>query len=98
MKKTGKIGKANIAANRKLKEIYAEKGITTCELRFPGCLGNQMLSFCHKERREAYRGNLERLGAFEETLLGDIHCHQILDDRSKTTEEEKNNIFKRLRG
>jgi hypothetical protein len=97
MKRIGKIGKANISANKKLKEIYQQKGITRCEIGFQGCLGGYMLSFCHKDRRDAYRSNLERLGAFEETILGCQSCHSILDDRSKTTKKESDNIFKRLR-
>jgi hypothetical protein len=97
MKQMGKIGKINLEANKTLKWIYNDYGITRCELGFPGCLGDYMLSFCHKERRDAYRGNFERLGAFDETLLGCQNCHSILDDRSKTTEKEKNAIFNKLR-
>lgn len=97
MNKIGKVGKANIAANRKLKKMFGEKGITTCELAFPGCLWDYMLTFCHKEKREAYRGNLERLSAFEEVVLGCQHCHAILDDRSKTTKKQSDAIFRKLR-
>jgi hypothetical protein len=97
MKKIGKIGKANLEANHRLKKTYKEKGIESCEIRFPGCLGNYMLSFAHKESREAYRGNLELLGAFEETLLACQSCHNRLDDRSRTTKEESLKIFKQKR-
>ena len=97
MKKLGKIGQINVWANKRLKIIYESEGIMTCELGFRGCTKDYALSFCHKERREAYRSNLSLLGAFEETLLGCLNCHTILDDRSQTTEAEKNAIFKRLR-
>jgi hypothetical protein len=98
MNKIGKIGKINIEANKRLKWIYTDYGITTCELRFPGCQGNYMLSFAHKEKRENYRKRPEDLSNFKETLLACIHCHGILDDRSKTTEEKKNQIFEDKRG
>jgi hypothetical protein len=97
MRRIGKVGKANLAANRKLKKMFEEKGITTCELAFPGCLWDYMLGFAHKDRREAYRGNLARLGAFEEVLLSCVHCHEILDNRSKTTKKQSDAIFRQRR-
>lgn len=98
MLKVGKIGKLNQSANKKLKAIFEEKGITRCEIGFNSCLGSGWLSFCHKHPREWYRSNLSLLSDFNEVLLGCINCHTELDDRSCTTEEEKDLIFKQRRG
>jgi hypothetical protein len=97
MKKIGKIGRANMAANKKIDEYFVENGIQSCEIRLQGCTGAYWLTRCHKEKREAYRSNLERLGDPKEVLLGCCSCHERLDDRSKTTKEQADAIYLRQR-
>jgi len=98
MKRIGKIGKRNIEANKVLKQEYGSRGITRCELRLEGCMGFMMLAFCHRHPREWYRAHSELLGDFRQTVLGCQNCHEILDNRAKTTKEEAESIFLRLRG
>lgn len=93
IKSIGKIGKRNINANRILKKLYAEAGITSCELKFDGCCGNSFLSFAHKEKRERYRSCPEKLADINETLLACIPCHERIEkDRELTIE-----VFNKLR-
>lgn len=101
MNRTGKIGKRNINANKILKRTFQENGIERCEM----CGSTYMLSFAHKSPREHYRSNPEGLYDINEVLLlctgkmnGEIGCHQKMDDMSLTSEEEKNEIFRKLRG
>jgi len=93
MNKIGKIGKRNIEANKKLKEIFIDNGITRCEL----CNSDYALTFAHKERREWYRSQPELLSDFKQVLLLCQKCHQKMDDRSETTEKLKNELFDVLR-
>lgn len=97
MRKIGKIGKRNLNALETLKWFYNDYGITSCELGLDGCMGNQFMGFAHKEKRENYRKNPEGLADFNETLLLCQNCHSILDDRSKTTKEQSDAVFKSLR-
>jgi hypothetical protein len=85
----------NRQAVARLKTLYQSKGIMSCELMFDGC-NNWALAFAHKEKRRHY-SDLETLSAFTETILACQHCHTILDDRSKTSKEKSDEIFKRLR-
>lgn len=80
-------------ARKKLKEIYEEKGIMTCELRLNGCWVNNALSFAHKKKRIEYYSKPELLGSFEETLLACIPCHQKIENNKELTEK----LFKQLR-
>jgi hypothetical protein len=98
LNKIGKIGKRNIDAVRRLKWIFNDYGITRCELNFPGCTPDMFLAFCHKEKREWYRIVPKLLYSFKHVILGCQNCHDILDDRSKTTKEESDEIFNKLRG
>jgi hypothetical protein len=80
LKRIGKIGRRNIEANRKLKDIYQEKGITRCEI----CNGTFGLGFHHKNKRWFYRDKLHLLSSFYHTLLLNQKCHSILEyDRKK---------------
>jgi len=93
MKKIGKIGKINIKANKKLKQIYAYKGISSCEIQLKGCMGIFGLSFAHKHKRVWYYDRPELLGSFNETLMACAFCHSRLEDDPKLTIA----TFKRLR-
>jgi len=84
--KIGKITKRNIQANKILKKIYQEKGITSCELRLSGCWGNKWLSFAHKKKRVEYLKCPEGLSDFNETILCCVPCHQQIEGNRKLTE------------
>ena len=78
----------------KLKRIYLEKGITSCELRFAGCWGDNALGFAHKHKRSWYRGQDHKLSEFDQTILACTPCHQKIEFDKKLTEE----CFDKLRG
>lgn len=80
-------------ARAKLKPIYEKKGITTCEIRLIGCKINNFLGFAHRHKRRWYYSQPELLGAFNQTLLGCNHCHDIIEDDKEATEL----LFKKLR-
>lgn len=71
----------------KLEVIYQEKGITTCELRLPGCWYNNALYFAHKEKR------IDASHTFKETILACNPCHQQIEYDRELTER----MFKKLR-
>jgi len=91
-----KLGKRTKTWNKdraKLKLIYQEKGITTCELRFEGCWVNNALGFAHKHKRSYYLLWPDQLGTFTETILACNPCHQKIEYDKKLTEE----MFDKLR-
>lgn len=94
LKRVGKITKINIAANKKLKLIYMDNGITTCEICLPDCCINWALGFAHRKKRVEYLKNPDGLSDFNETLLACNSCHQKIEGNRKLTEE----IFLKLRG
>lgn len=93
MKKIGKIGKRNILANKKLKQEYLRRGITTCEAKLNGCMRDFGLSFHHRHKRHWYRDKPELLSDFNQTILVCANCHHLLETDRKLTEE----IFNKLR-
>jgi len=76
---------------------YKRKKDRYCELNFKGCMGTFGVAPAHKYPREWYRSKPELLSDYHQWIIGCQYCHQILDDRSKTTEEEKDEIFNQLR-
>ena len=84
--KPGKITKANIEANRELNKIYKAKGIYHCEIGayfnyegvFKACWRVRQ-GYAHKDNRIEYRGRLDDLAKFSETLSACNHCHAIID-------------------
>lgn len=85
LNKVGKIGKRNIDANKILKYIYNDYGITRCEL----CGTDNMLSFAHKEKREWYRkeDRIPLLSSFQHTLLLCIPCHETIEYDKELTKK-----------
>jgi hypothetical protein len=99
IKRIGKIGRINQKANRHLKAIYAEKGITCCEVNLPGCLLTWALSWHHRYPREDYydrdrKKHIANLADFQTTLLVCSKCHQILQKNYNNISED---YFKELR-
>lgn len=90
LKHIGKIGKRNINAVRKLKQMFMDKGITQCEL----CGSDNYLSFAHKHKRIWYREFPELLSDFNQVLLLCVPCHE----RMEYDKELTNKIFAGLRG
>ncbi len=83
----------NKIANKKLLELQIEKDIRHCEL-----CSTQAISNAHRHPRNWYRSHEDRsLWDFKQVLFLCIKCHKNMDDRSKTTENEKEVIFNRLR-
>lgn len=86
----GRITKLNQKANRILKKLFMDKGVTYCEV----CGSNSMLSWAHKKKRRAYYSQPEKLSDFNEVLLLCVPCHQAIEyDREKSEL-----LFNRLRG
>jgi len=85
----------NKIANVELKKLFKRKGIFKCELT-----GSKFaLTYAHREKREWYYDKpVEMLWAWEQVLLLSQKAHEKMDDRSQTTETEKEAIFIRLRG
>ena len=78
----------------KLKRIYLEKEITSCELQFPGCWVNNGLSFAHFKKRIHYKSRPELLSSFYQTILCCINCHNVIEyDKALTLK-----VFGQLRG
>lgn len=92
LRKIGKRGRANLNANKILNEVYADYP-QVCELQDEGCEG-WPLNYCHRHERDYYRGDVELLGSFNQTLIGCQKCHRKLDD-NKIKREER---FMELRG
>lgn len=89
MKRIGKIGRANINANRKCKNELEKRGITRCEV----CGTDYALTIAHRKKRREYRGDLDGLSRWGEYLLLCQRCHTSIEFSKEKTEE----AFLRLR-
>jgi hypothetical protein len=87
LRRIGKHGLIWWKAKQKLKEVFIEKGITTCELRFPGCWHDDTLAFAHKEKRAFYRTRPKLLGSFSHVLLACNFCHDKIENDRELTEK-----------
>lgn len=85
----GRRTKANLEANRRLKKLFIEKGITRCEV----CGADNFLSFAHRHKRDWYSGDVEKLSDWEQVLLLCIPCHEKIEVSREKTEE----LFNKLR-
>ncbi len=93
LKRIGKIGKRNQEANKINYKRFAALGITSCEL----CGGTFACAAAHKHPREWYRSCPELLHDMNQILFLCQKCHDRLDDRSKTSKTESDEIFEKLR-
>lgn len=93
LKRTGKIGLRNKDANRINYQRFADMGIDRCEL----CEGTFGLAVAHKNPREWYRSCPELLHDESQVAFFCQDCHSIVDDRSKTSKTESDEIFENLR-
>jgi hypothetical protein len=92
IKKTGKIGRINREANRRLKVIYMKKGITCCEVNLPGCLFTWARSWHHRYPRQDYydrdrEKHIANLADFKSTLLVCNNCHKQLQQDKELSEQ-----------
>jgi hypothetical protein len=90
LKRCGKIGRINLAANKILKDKYRKEGIIECEM----CGSDWGLTFAHRRKRWYYKDKPELLSDMNETRLLCLTCHQKIEYNKKLTEE----VFKGLRG
>jgi len=94
LKRIGKRGRINIAANRILYKLYAGLGITRCELGLKGCTGGMYLHIAHRHKRWWYINRPELLSVFNQTIVACDSCHAQIESDSEKTKKE----FMRLRG
>ena|ERR1035437_6134312 len=85
--------KANIECNKILKQRWIDRGLSYCEIRLPGCLGNYLLQNVHRNKRWVYKGKVELLTEDKEVVLGCQNCHNQVEDNKELREQ----VFKRLR-
>jgi len=78
---------------KKVVKMFEEKGITSCEVRLPGCkcFGEPP---AHKHKRRWYLNKGDLINSFEEIVVACPFCHNIMEEDPKLTKE----IFNRLRG
>ncbi len=97
MKKVGKIGKANIKANKILKDVLAD--INYCEIQFnkdekKPCLGNMYLTNAHRHKRAWYKGDVDLLSDKKQVVRACVNCHDTIEHNADLTEK----VFIKLRG
>ena len=92
LKRIGKVGRANLEANKRLNEMF--KNQTTCEMRLDGCLGTWPLQKAHRHKRSWYKGDVEKLSDYKQVVIACQHCHELTEHNR----ELNNEVFIRLRG
>lgn len=89
----------NKEARNKIAEIAEEKCLDRCEFLLVNdvrCGSTFGVAPAHRYRRTHY-SSAKELSDFNEWIVLCQPHHQEMDDRSLTTEEEKEDIFKKLR-
>lgn len=82
-----------VKTNKKLLQLQLNYNITHCELCSTTAITN-----AHRHKRVWYKNRSELLWDYNQVLFLCMTHHQWLDDRSQTSESEKEKIFIRLRG
>lgn len=90
LKKVGRVGKANIEANKRIK---LQNPVQYCEIQLEECLGTMYLTIAHKHKRAWYKGNVKLLSDPNEYVIGCVNCHNKIEHNKELTDK----IFKRLR-
>ena len=97
LKKIGKVGRANLDANTRIKKMLENEQIEYCELRLAGCLGNFLLQVAHRHQRAWYKGNPELLAEKKQWVIACQNCHEIIDKRTDEAWKLTEEIFDKLR-
>lgn len=94
MNKIGKRGKANIESRKKIAEIAEDMNLTTCEVQLDGCMGTFGLAPAHRNKRDYYNGDVEKLSDPKQWVASCQACHEKMEkDRYLTAL-----VFNILRG
>ena len=94
LNRIGKIGVANLEANRKIAMIWKERGYWLCEIRFDGCKRDVFLTPAHRHKRIWYKGDAEKLADPRQWIVACVSCHDKIEHNKELTES----IFLKLRG
>lgn len=94
LNKTGKRTQAWLDGQPKLKAIFKDNGITSCEIALKGCKNNYLLGFAHVTRRNNY--SVEDLADPHVVVLACQSCHAIVDDASKMPKNEAEELLQNI--
>ena len=97
MNKVGKVGKANLDANKLIRAYLKRSPIQYCELGFSECLGTSFLQIAHKHPRAWYKGDVELLADPKLWIVACQNCHQTLDKRTDESKQLTETVFEQLR-
>ena len=86
--------KLNAKANRKLKELFLNEGVITCEARLDKNCWVHAVTFAHRHKRVWYYDKPdEMLWAKDQVILACPQCHDTMEKDKEVTES----LFNRLR-
>lgn len=92
--KKNRVKEWNDIRNKVVKPLFEKKCITSCEIRFSGCLGGNFLTFAHRHKRVWYYSCPNFLGLFDQVILACQNCHQKIEHNREVTKS----VFLALRG
>ena len=93
IKKIGRQGRINLAANKILKDKYYLLGVNSCEIKLQGCLGGFTIAPAHRHRRWFYIKQPELLSDINQSVLACQNCHEKIDNNKELLEK----VFDKLR-
>jgi hypothetical protein len=89
IRKVGKIGKANLKANKIIRE---QEKPQYCELSFPDCTRGLFLTIAHRHKRVWYKGDPELLADKNQWIVACVNCHDKIEHNQELTEKVFNNL------
>ena len=93
IKTIGKRGRANSKSRQMIANIAAERGISKCEVKLPGCMETFGIAPAHRHKRDHYNGDAEKLADPNEWVAACQWCHDQMEQNKKLTET----VFAQLR-
>ena len=94
LKKIGRTGKANLEANKIIKEMLSEVTYPHCELNLSGCTRNLYLTIAHRHKRAWYKSDPQKLSDRKQWVIACSPCHNTIEHNKDLTEK----VFDNLRG
>lgn len=92
LRRVGKVGNANLEANKRLKNVLGH--INQCEMRLDGCLVSWPLQFAHRHKRSWYKGDVDKLSDPKQVIVACQNCHE----KTEFNRELNDQVFQELRG